>query len=64
MEEDELFDEFYVKLKDIVNSTFNFGKTIPESKIVRKVFRSLPKRFHSKITAIEKGSHHNGLIHS
>ena len=25
MEEDETFDEFYTKLKDIVNSTFNLG---------------------------------------
>ena len=25
MEEDESFDEFYAKLKDIVNSTFNLG---------------------------------------
>ena len=54
MEEDESFDEFYAKLKDIVNSTFNFGETIPESKIVRKVLRSLLERFHTKITAIEK----------
>ena len=29
MEEDESFDEFYAKLKDIVNSSFNLGKTIP-----------------------------------
>ena len=48
-----MFDEFYVKLKDIVNSTFNLGETIPEPKIVRKVLRFLPKRFHAKITAIE-----------
>ena len=25
MEEDETFDEFYAKLKDIVNSAFNLG---------------------------------------
>ena len=54
MEEDESFDKFYAKLKDIVNSTFNPGETIPKSKIVRKVLRSLPKRFHAKITAIEE----------
>ena len=53
-EEDELFDELYAKLKDIVNSAFNLGETIPEPKIVRKVLRSLPKRFHAKITAIEE----------
>ena len=54
MEEDESFDEFYAKLKDIVNSAFNFGETIPESKIVRKVLRSLLERFHAKITSIEE----------
>ena len=27
MEEDESFDEFYTKLKDIVNSAFNLGET-------------------------------------
>ena len=54
MEEDESFDEFYAKLKEIVNSTFNLGETIPEPKIVRKVLRSLLKRFHAKITVIEK----------
>ena len=54
MEEDESFDEFYAKLKDIVNSAFNLEETIPEPKIVRKVLRSLPDRFHAKITAIEE----------
>ena len=54
MEEDESFDEFYAKLKDIVNSAFNLGETIPESKIVRKVLRSLLERFHAKITTIEE----------
>ena len=53
MEEDESFDEFYAKLKDIVNSTFNLGETIHEPKIMRKVLRSLPERFYAKITAIE-----------
>ena len=54
MDEDELFNEFYAKLKDIVNSAFNLRKTIPEPKIVRKVLRSLLERFHAKITAIKE----------
>ena len=54
MEEDELFDEFYVKLNDIVNSAFNLGETITEPKIVRKVLKSLPERFYAKITAIKE----------
>ena len=53
MEEDETFNKFYAKLKDIVNSAFNLGEQIPEPKIVRKVLRSLPERFHAKIIAIE-----------
>jgi len=56
MEEDESFKEFYAKLKDIVNSAFNLGETIPELKIVRKVLRSLPERFHAKITAFEESN--------
>ena len=54
MDEDESFNEFYAKLKDIVNLAFNLGETIPESKVVRKVLRSLLERFHAKITAIEE----------
>ena len=54
MEEDKTFDEFYAKLKDIVNSAFNLGESIAEPKIVRKILRSLPERFHAKITAIEE----------
>ena len=56
MEEDESFDEFYAKLKDIVNSTLNLGETIPEPKIARKVLRSLPERFYTKITMIEESN--------
>ena len=41
-------------MKDIVNSAFNLGETIPEPKVVRKVLRFLPKRFHAKIIAIEE----------
>ena len=54
MEEDETYDEFYANLKDIMNSAFNLGESIAESKIVRKILRSLPERFHAKITVIEE----------
>ena len=54
MEEDETFDEFYAKLKDIVNSAFNLIECIVESKIVRKILRSFLERFHAKIIAIEE----------
>ena len=61
MEEDESFNEFYAKLKDIVNSAFNLRETILEPKIVRKVLRSLPKRFHVKITPIEESKDINKI---
>ena len=54
MKKDESFDEFYAKLKDIVNSAFNLRETISKPQIIRKVLRSLPKRFHAKITVIEE----------
>ena len=54
MEEDKSFDEFYAKFKDIVNFVFNLRETISEPKIVKKVLKSLPERFHAKITAIEE----------
>ena len=54
IEEDESFDEFYAMLKDTVSWAFNLGETIPELKIVRNVLKSLPERFHAKITAIEE----------
>ena len=54
MGDNELFDDFYVKLKDIMNSAFNLSEKIPEPKIVRKILRSLPERFHAKITVIEE----------
>ena len=59
MEKDESFDEFYTKFKDIMNSAFNLGEIIPKPKIVRKVLRSLPKRFHAKIFSIEESKDMN-----
>ena len=54
IEDNESSNEFYAKLKDIVNLAFNLRETIPKRKIMRKVLRSLPERFHAKITAIEE----------
>ena len=61
IEEDETFDEFYLKLKDIVNSSFNLGERITEPKIVRKILRSLPEKFHTKTKTIEKSKDINTI---
>ena len=42
MDDDESFNEFYAKLKDIMNLAFNLGEKILEPKIVRKILKSLP----------------------
>ncbi|RVW32374.1 Retrovirus-related Pol polyprotein from transposon TNT 1-94 [Vitis vinifera] len=54
MEDHENFGEFHAKLMDIVNSSFNLGEPIPNSKVVRKILRSFPERFRAKVIAIEE----------
>ena len=61
MSDDECFDEFYAKLNDIVNSTYNFGEIYDQSKIVRKILRSLTKDFRSKLTTIIEGKDMNSI---
>ncbi|KAL5555131.1 hypothetical protein UlMin_037367 [Ulmus minor] len=45
MEEEEKVAEFYAKLIDITNRSCLLGEEYIESKIVRKILRSLPHRF-------------------
>ena len=54
MSEDESFDSFYSKLNEVVIGKFNLGEKTEDSKIVRKILRSLPESFHAKVTAIEE----------
>ena len=54
MSEDESFDSFYGKLNEVVISKFNLGEKMEDSKIVRKILRSLLESFHAKVTAIEE----------
>ena len=52
--EDESFDSFYGKLNEVVIEKFNLGEKTEDSKIVRKILRSLPESFHAKVTTIEE----------
>ncbi|XP_024028691.1 uncharacterized protein LOC112093781 [Morus notabilis] len=54
MLEDETIFDFNSKLCDIANEAFALGEKISEEKLVRKVLRSLPRRFAYKVTAIEE----------
>ena len=54
MSEDESFDSFYSKLNGVVIGKFNLGEKTKDSKVVRKILRSLPESFRAKVTAIEE----------
>ena len=54
MSENESFDSFYSKLNEVVVSKFNLGEKTEDSKIVRKILRSLPESFRAKVIAIEE----------
>ena len=49
------FSSFYYELSVIVNYSFNLGEPILNSKVVRKILRSLPKRFRPKVTSYHRG---------
>ena len=51
--DDESFDSFYGRLNEIVIAKLNLGEKIEDTKVVRKVLRSLTESFWSKVTAIE-----------
>src|SRR5881628_2577070 len=56
MKEEETIDEFHGRLKDISNRAFKYGKTLKESKLVKKMLRSLPRRFAMKVTAFTESN--------
>jgi hypothetical protein len=53
MLEDETFNDFFGKLSKIRNFMINLGKKVFDTKLIRKVMRSLPERFKMNVTAIE-----------
>ena len=56
MEEHECFNDFQVKLMDIVNQSHQLGDPYSDRRIKQKIMRSLPPRFESKVTALEENS--------
>ena len=54
MSEDESFDSFYSKVNEVIIDKFNQGEKTKDSKVVRKILRSLPESSHTKVTAIEE----------
>jgi len=54
MLEYEYFSEFYTKITYLRNSMINLGKKVSDVKLIKKILRSLSKRFRIKVTTIEE----------
>ncbi|KAA0063428.1 gag-pol polyprotein [Cucumis melo var. makuwa] len=54
MTEDESVSDYNKRVLEIANESLLLGEKIPDSKIVRKELRSLPRKFDMKVTAIEE----------
>jgi hypothetical protein len=54
MKEDETVHDFYMTVLDFANTFDSLGEKLSEEKMVRKMLRSLPKRFDMKVTCIEE----------
>ena len=59
---DESFDEFYAKLNDIVNFTYNLGEIYDQPKIVKKILRSLTENFRPKVTALTESKNVDSIL--
>ena len=54
MKEDEDIATYGARITDMANEAFALGEPMTHEKQVRKVLRTLPQRFESKVTAIEE----------
>jgi len=54
MKEDETIQDYYMNVLDITNTFDSLGEKLSDEKLVRKILRSLPKRFDMKVTSIEE----------
>jgi len=54
MMEDENIHDYHLNILDIANSFDSLGEKMSDEKLVRKIIRSLPKRFDMKVTSIEE----------
>ncbi|XP_057418346.1 uncharacterized protein LOC130712533 [Lotus japonicus] len=54
MKEEETISEFHMCVRDMANASFALGEPMTDEKLVRKILRSLPKKFDMKVTAIDE----------
>ncbi|PNX67288.1 gag-protease polyprotein, partial [Trifolium pratense] len=54
MKDEETIQEFHMAILDYDNQFDSLGEKISEEKLIRKMLRSLPKKFDMKVTAMEE----------
>ncbi|KAK2992254.1 hypothetical protein RJ640_005741 [Escallonia rubra] len=60
-EGNEFINETYSRFTLITNGLKLLGKVCPEKEMVRKIFRSLPKRWEAKLIVIQEAKDLNVL---
>lgn len=54
MKDDKCIHDFHMNILDIIDISSALGEKMSEEKLVRKILRSLPKKFDMKVTTIEE----------
>src|ERR1044072_9485117 len=54
MAEEQTIAEFHMQIRHIAKTSFGLGEKMTNENLVRKILRSLPKRFSMKVTTIEE----------
>ena len=54
MKEEENVGEYFLRIDEVVNSIRGLGGKLKEKEVVRKVLRTLPMKYDSKISTLEE----------
>lgn len=54
MSDEEKVTEYFLKVDETINAIKGLGETINDKDVVKKVMRSLPTKYDSKLSAIEE----------
>lgn len=61
MNDDETIHDFHMRILDIANTSCGLGEKMSKEKLVRKILRSLPKKYDMKVTTIEEAQDINNV---
>ena len=61
MKEDESIHDSHMNIIEIVNALSALGEKLSEARLVKKILKSLPKRFKMKVIDIEEAQDINNM---